>query len=67
MIHIGAPQKIKRFLLNSYNADGGKRNMCLNGIRCAASYIWDKSLHQIKTLIFKPKTIDIRCNLLKKC
>jgi diaminopimelate epimerase len=42
MIHIGAPSKDNRdFTVKFYNADGGQANMCLNGVRCAATYIWD--------------------------
>ena len=43
MIHIGLPTKDnKDFYIKFYNADGSQANMCLNGIRCAASYIWDQ-------------------------
>ena len=28
------------FFIKFYNADGGEADMCLNGIRCAVSYIW---------------------------
>ena len=50
MIHIGALQKItETFTVKFYNADGGQANMCLNGVRCAATYIWDNE--------FAPKRI----------
>ena len=40
MIHIGLPTKEnKDFYIKFYNADGSQASMCLNGIRCAASYI----------------------------
>jgi len=45
-----------------YNADGGRVEMCGNGIRCFAKYIWDRNLSrkdvlEIETLagVIKPK------------
>ncbi len=32
------------FRMDIYNADGGHVEMCGNGIRCLAKYIWDKKL-----------------------
>lgn len=50
------------FRMDIYNADGGRVEMCGNGIRCLARYIWDKNLSkkdvlEIETLagIIKPK------------
>jgi len=31
------------FFIKFFNADGGEADMCLNGIRCAVSYIWKHS------------------------
>lgn len=67
MIHIGAPSKDSRdFAVKFYNADGGQANMCLNGVRCAATYIWDNEFAPKKILIFQTKKIDIKCRPLKK-
>ena len=35
--------------------------MCLNGIRCASSYIWKNSLAPIKKISFKTKHNNIKC------
>jgi diaminopimelate epimerase len=34
------------FKMRIYNADGGEVEMCGNGIRCFARYIWDRGLSQ---------------------
>tara|TARA_B100001057_G_scaffold391655_1_gene399975 strand:- start:21348 stop:22136 length:789 start_codon:yes stop_codon:yes gene_type:complete len=45
LIHIDLPSKSKHnFKIEFYNADGSKAKMCINGVRCAASYIWRNSL-----------------------
>ncbi|MBI5892159.1 MAG: diaminopimelate epimerase [Deltaproteobacteria bacterium] len=53
---------IADFKMDIYNADGGRVEMCGNGIRCFAKYIWDRNLSvknelAIETLagIIKPK------------
>lgn len=67
MIHIGAPSKDNRdFTVKFYNADGGRANMCLNGVRCAATYVWDNKFAPKRTLIFQTKKIDIECRPLKE-
>lgn len=38
------------FRMDIYNADGGQVEMCGNGIRCIAKYIWDRRLSRKKTL-----------------
>ncbi|MBE9532444.1 MAG: diaminopimelate epimerase [Proteobacteria bacterium] len=38
------------FRMDIYNADGGKVEMCGNGIRCFAKYIWDQKLSKKKVL-----------------
>lgn len=56
------PSKKADFRIDIYNADGGRVEMCGNGIRCFAKYIWDrklskKNIMEIETLagIIKPK------------
>jgi len=56
------PSKKADFRMDIYNADGGKVEMCGNGIRCLARYIWDRGLSEqdvleIETLagIIKPR------------
>ncbi|MBI3753788.1 MAG: diaminopimelate epimerase [Deltaproteobacteria bacterium] len=56
------PSKKADFRMDIYNADGGRVEMCGNGIRCFAKYIWDRKLSkkdvlEIETLagIIKPK------------
>ena len=56
------PSKKADFRMDIYNADGGRVEMCGNGIRCFAKYIWDrklskKSILEIETLagIIRPK------------
>ncbi len=36
--------KTADFRMRIFNADGSEVEMCGNGIRCAAKYIWDKKL-----------------------
>lgn len=38
------PSKIADFKMVIYNADGSEVEMCGNGIRCFAKYIWDRGL-----------------------
>ncbi|MBI5327193.1 MAG: diaminopimelate epimerase [Deltaproteobacteria bacterium] len=63
------PSKKADFRMDIYNADGGRVEMCGNGIRCIAKYIWDRKLSKkdvldIETLagIIKPKKAG---NLIK--
>ncbi|MEW6067367.1 MAG: diaminopimelate epimerase [Nitrospirota bacterium] len=61
------PSEIADFKMRIFNADGSEVEMCGNGIRCLAKYIWDKNLSDkdilnIETLagIVKPeKTGDM--------
>ena len=55
------PSSIADFRMRIFNADGGEVEMCGNGIRCLAKYIWDGNLSEknilcIETLggIIKP-------------
>ncbi len=38
------------FRMDIYNFDGGRVEMCGNGIRCIAKYIWDRNLSKKKVL-----------------
>jgi diaminopimelate epimerase len=38
------PSKIAEFEMEMYNADGSRAQMCGNGIRCVAKYVYDKGL-----------------------
>lgn len=49
------------FKIDFYNADGSIADMCLNGIRCAAEYIWSNKLSKKKTLNLVVKSKSILC------
>jgi diaminopimelate epimerase len=56
------PSRIADFKMRIFNADGSEVEMCGNGIRCLAKYIWDRKISrreilQIETLagIMKPE------------
>ncbi|VAV84027.1 Diaminopimelate epimerase [hydrothermal vent metagenome] len=60
------------FRMDIYNADGGKVEMCGNGIRCLAEYIWkrklsDKDTLEIETLagIIKPERVKGDATLVR--
>lgn len=38
------PSKKADFTMDMYNADGSQGEMCGNGIRCVAKYVYDKGL-----------------------
>lgn len=38
------PSEIADFEMEMYNADGTRAEMCGNGIRCVAKYVYDKGL-----------------------
>ncbi|MBM4128824.1 MAG: diaminopimelate epimerase [Nitrospira sp.] len=38
------PSEIADFMMRIFNADGSEVQMCGNGIRCLAKYIWDRNL-----------------------
>lgn len=44
------PSKKADFRMDIYNADGGRVEMCGNGIRCLAKYIWGRRLSRKDTL-----------------
>ena len=62
LIVIGLPTKYDHdFFVRFYNSDSSEAGMCLNGIRCASSYIWKNSLAPKKKIFFKTKHVDIKC------
>ena len=62
LIKIDLPTKPnKDFFIRFFNADGSEAGMCLNGIRCAAKYIWNNSFAPIGTVNFQTKTKNIVC------
>lgn len=38
------PSKVADFEMEMYNADGSRGEMCGNGIRCVAKYVYDYGL-----------------------
>lgn len=59
------PSKVADFKMEIYNADGGQVEMCGNGIRCFAKYVYEHGLTQkrelaVETLagIIRPRLID---------
>jgi diaminopimelate epimerase len=58
------PSKVADFKMEIYNADGGQVEMCGNGIRCFAKYVYDHGITQKKELavetlagIIRPKIV----------
>lgn len=58
------PSETAHFKMQIFNADGGEVEMCGNGIRCFAKYIWDRGLSDKDALeietpagIIKPERI----------
>ncbi|NIO07917.1 MAG: diaminopimelate epimerase [Deltaproteobacteria bacterium] len=45
-----SPSKIANFKMDIYNADGGQVEMCGNGIRCFARYVFTRGLTQKKEM-----------------
>ena len=61
VILIGPPTKDSfDFSIRFFNADGGEASMCLNGIRCAAAYVWRNSFAHKKIIKFT-NTIEKVC------
>lgn len=59
-----SPSTVADFRMRIFNADGGEVEMCGNGIRCLAKYIWDRGLSRnsiigVETLagIIKPERV----------
>jgi len=44
------PSKSADFTMKIFNADGSEVEMCGNGIRCFAKYIWDRNLSSKQVL-----------------
>ena len=44
------PSKIAEFKMRIFNADGTEVEMCGNGIRCFAKYLWDRGLSEKSVL-----------------
>ena len=62
LIKIDLPTKPNHdFFIRFFNADGSEAGMCLNGIRCAAKYIWNNSFAPIGKVNFQTKTKNIIC------
>jgi len=56
LILIGPPTKDSfDFSIRFFNADGGEASMCLNGIRCAAAYVWRNNFAPRRLLSLKLK------------
>jgi len=53
------------FAMDIYNGDGGKVEMCGNGIRCLAAYIWKRGLSRKKTLSVETMAGIIRPERIK--
>lgn len=59
------PSKSADFMMRIFNADGSEVEMCGNGIRCFAKYIWDRGLSdkrilEVETMagIMRPEKAD---------
>ena len=62
LIKIDLPTKHNHyFFIRLFNADASEAGMCLNGIRCAAKYIWNNSFAPIGKVNFQTKTKNIIC------
>ena len=63
LIHVALPTKHEYdFFIKFYNSDGSEAGMCLNGIRCASSYIWGKQLSPIKKMSLQTKHVNLECS-----
>ena len=49
------PSKKADYLMKIYNSDGSEVEMCGNGIRCFAKYLWDRKDRKIR----RRKTLDV--------
>lgn len=63
LILIEAPtNKEDDFFIRFFNSDGTTAKMCLNGIRCAASFIWSEKLSPHKKIQLQTSTRTIWCS-----
>lgn len=57
------PSKTADFMMDMYNYDGSRSQMCGNGIRCVAKYVYDNALTQKKQITIETlsgiKEIDL--------
>ena len=66
LILISVPVKDNHdFSVKFFNADGGEASMCLNGIRSAASYIWNHDFAPKKSITIKTKNRLVICEPVK--
>ena len=62
LINICLPTKDdKDFFIKFFNSDGSEAGMCLNGIRCASSYIWNNEFAPKKAINIQTKSKNIMC------
>lgn len=54
------PSKNADFRMRIFNADGSEVEMCGNGIRCLAKYIWDRGLSEKTVLDIETPAGNIR-------
>lgn len=56
------------FEMEMYNADGSRGEMCGNGVRCVAKYVYEKGMTRKKTLLIKScgRMISLRLILEKE-
>jgi diaminopimelate epimerase len=59
------PSESADFMMRIFNADGSEVEMCGNGIRCLAKYVWDrglsgKSVLKVETMagVIRPEKVD---------
>jgi diaminopimelate epimerase len=60
-----APGKRHRFRMIFYNPDGSEAEMCGNGIRCFARYLYDHGLSKRKTQEIETKAGVIKTQIMK--
>ncbi len=66
LIAIYPPKKKQDdFFIKFFNADGSQADICMNGLRCVAYFIWKNKLAPKKVLNLGTKTNGIRAKLLK--
>lgn len=57
------PSEVADFEMEMYNADGSRAEMCGNGIRCVAKYVYDHKMTDQKTITIvsagKVKTLEL--------
>ncbi len=56
------PSKVADFKMEIYNADGGQVEMCGNGIRCFAKYVYDHGLTKKKEL-----AVETLAGIIRPC